>query len=78
MKVQEVPHQWMKPFEVDWMLRTICEARNDNAARATLAIWIHKDKGTEMTDELLEELQMGGENTRERLYELRAPPSIIH
>ncbi len=55
-KVREAPHRWMRPFEVDWTLRTVCEARNDNAARATLAVWIHKDKGTKMTDELLAEL----------------------
>ncbi len=25
-KVVEAPHQWMRPFEVDWMLRAICKA----------------------------------------------------
>ncbi len=64
-KVKEAPHRWMRPFEVDWMLRAICKARNDNAARAALAVWIHKDKGAEMTNELLTELQLGGEDTRE-------------
>ncbi len=47
------------------MLCAICEARNDNTAHAALAIWIHKDKGTEMTDELLAELRLGGENAKE-------------
>ena len=56
-KVREAPHQWMRPFEVDWTLRAVCEARNDNAAHAALALWIHKDKGTEMTNELLDELR---------------------
>ncbi len=46
----------MQPFEVDWMLHTICEAQNDNAAHAALAVWIHKDKGAELTNELLTEL----------------------
>ncbi len=55
-KVQEVPHRWMRPFKVDWMLRAIHEGRNDNAAHAALAVWIHKDKGNEMTDELMTEL----------------------
>ena len=55
----------------------VCEARNDNAARAALAVWIHKDKGAEMTDELLKELRLGGEDARERLYELRKPPVIV-
>ncbi len=77
-KVVEVPHQWMQPFEVDWTLRAICEARNDNAARTALAVWIHKDKGTELTNELLAELQLGGEIAREHLYELHKPPCIIH
>ncbi len=65
VKVQEAPHRWMRPFEVDWMLRAVCKVRNDNAARAALAVWIHKDKGAEMTNELLKELRLGGENTRE-------------
>ncbi|SJL04138.1 uncharacterized protein ARMOST_07498 [Armillaria ostoyae] len=30
--------QWLKPFEVDWMLHAVCEARNDNAARAALYV----------------------------------------
>ncbi len=42
------------------MLCTVCEARNDNAARAALAVWIHKDKGAEMMDELLTELRLRG------------------
>ncbi len=25
-KVREAPHQWMRPFEVDWMLHAVCEA----------------------------------------------------
>ncbi len=77
-KVKEVPHRWMRPFEVDWTLRAICKAQNNNTARAALAVWIHKDKGTELTNMLLEELRLGGENTRQRLYELREPPRIIH
>ncbi len=77
-KVQEAPHRWFQPFEVDWTLRVVCEARNDNATHAALAVWIHKDKGMEMMNELLEELRLGGENTREWLYELRSPPIIVH
>ncbi len=77
-KVREAPPRWFRPFEVDWTLRAVCEARNDNAARAALAVWIHKDKGAEMTDELLRELRLGGEEAREWLYELRKPPVIVH
>ncbi len=42
-KVQEVPPRWMKPFEVDWMLRAICEVHSGNATHAALCIWMHKD-----------------------------------
>ncbi len=76
-KAKEVPHRWFKPFEVDWTLRAVCEARNDNAARAALSVWIHRDKGAALTDELLAELRLGGENARERLYELRDPPVVV-
>ncbi len=30
-----------------------------------LAVWIHKDKGAKLTNELLEELRLGGEDARE-------------
>ncbi len=72
-KAEEVPHCWMKPFKVDWMLHAICEAQTDNAACAALCIWIHKDHTDEITDKLISELKKGGEPTRERLYELHEP-----
>lgn len=68
----------MQPFKVNWMLRAICEAQNDNAAHAALAVWIHKDKGNELTNKLINELRQEGENTQERLYKLRKLPRIIH
>ncbi len=77
-KVREAPLYWMRPFEVNWTLHAVCEARNNNTTHAALAVWIHKDKGTEMTDKLLTELRLGGENARERLYKLRNPPVIVH
>ncbi len=76
-KVKEAPHRWYRPFEVDWTLHAVCEARNDHAARAALAVWIHKDKGGALTDDLLAELRLGGENARRRLYELRDPAIVI-
>ncbi|SJL16487.1 uncharacterized protein ARMOST_20013 [Armillaria ostoyae] len=72
------PYQWYKPFEVDWTLRTICEARNDNAARAALYVWMHADRTPELTEELLAELHKGGELARECLYELHEPPRYLH
>ncbi|SJL15452.1 uncharacterized protein ARMOST_18950 [Armillaria ostoyae] len=71
------PHRWLKPFEVDWTLRAVCEARNDNAARAALFVWTHVDRVPELTPELLSELRKGDELARERLYELRKPPRYL-
>ncbi len=77
-KVPEVPRQgWMKPLSVDWTLRNVQEARSDNAARAQLVLWMHKDRLGELTDELLEELRIGGRTAVERLYELREPIRYI-
>ncbi|SJL04855.1 uncharacterized protein ARMOST_08226 [Armillaria ostoyae] len=70
-------HRWLKPFEVDWTLRAVCEAQNDNAARAALFVWTHTDRVPELTSELLSELRKGGELARERLYELREPPRYL-
>ncbi|SJL13289.1 uncharacterized protein ARMOST_16729 [Armillaria ostoyae] len=70
-------HRWLKPFEVDWTLRAVCEARNDNAARAALFVWTHVDRVPELTPELLSELRKGDELARERLYELRKPPRYL-
>ncbi|SJL08497.1 uncharacterized protein ARMOST_11861 [Armillaria ostoyae] len=69
--------KWYKPFEVDWTLRAVCEARNDNAARAALYIWTHVDRVPELTEGLLAELRQGGEQARERLYELHEPPRYL-
>ncbi len=62
---KEVPHRWMKPFEVDWMLHAIRKAWSGNAAHAALCVWMHKDQLEELTDELLDELKKGGELARE-------------
>ncbi len=78
-KVREVPRQgWMKPLSVDWTLRNVQEAHSDNAARAQLVLWMHKDRLRELTDELLDELRTGGQTAVERLYEIREPIRYIH
>ncbi|SJK96774.1 uncharacterized protein ARMOST_00020 [Armillaria ostoyae] len=69
--------KWYKPFDVDWTLRALCEARNDNAARTALYVWTHVDCVPELTEELLVELRKGGELARERLYELHEPPRYL-
>ncbi|SJL04348.1 uncharacterized protein ARMOST_07714 [Armillaria ostoyae] len=71
------PSRWLKPFEVNWMLCAICEARNDNAARTALFVWTHQDCVPELTDELLRQLRKGGEIAWEQLYELREPPRYL-
>ncbi len=40
-------------------------------------LWIHRDKGAALTDELLAELRLGGEEARHRLYELRSLPITV-
>ncbi|SJL16075.1 uncharacterized protein ARMOST_19591 [Armillaria ostoyae] len=69
---------WCKPFEVDWTLRAVCKARNDNAARAALFVWTHRNRVPELTTELLEQICKGGETAQEQLYELREPPRYLH
>ncbi|SJL01318.1 uncharacterized protein ARMOST_04638 [Armillaria ostoyae] len=69
--------KWYKPFEVDWTLRVVCEARNDNAARAVLYVWMQVDRIPELTKELLAELRKGGDLARERLHELHKPPRYL-
>ncbi|SJL18406.1 uncharacterized protein ARMOST_21995 [Armillaria ostoyae] len=69
--------KWYKPFDVDWTLRTVCEARNDNAARAALYVWTHVDRVPELTPELLSELRKGDDLAREWLYELHEPPRYL-
>ncbi len=78
-KVQEAPRQgWMKPLLVDWTLQNVQEARSNNAARAQLVLWMHKDRLGELTDELFDELQIGEQTAIERLYEIREPIQYIH
>ncbi|SJK99230.1 uncharacterized protein ARMOST_02521 [Armillaria ostoyae] len=69
--------KWYKPFKVDWTLRAVCEARNDNAACAALYVWTHVDRVPELTESLLADLRKGGELARERLYELHEPPRYL-
>ncbi|SJL13525.1 uncharacterized protein ARMOST_16969 [Armillaria ostoyae] len=68
---------WCKPFEVDWTLRAVCEARNNNAACAALFVWTHRDRVPKLTTKLLEQICKGGETAREQLYELREPPRYL-
>ncbi len=60
------------------MLRNVQEVRSDNAACAQLVLWMHKDRLGELSDELLDELQAGGQTTIKRLYEIREPIRYIH
>ncbi len=77
-KVREVPRQgWMKPLLADWILRNIQEARNNNAARAQLLLWIHKERLGQLTDELLQELCLGSQIAIEWLYEICEPIRYI-
>ncbi len=77
-KVKEAPRQgWMKLLSVDWTLQNIQEVCSDNAAHVQLVLWMHKDRLGELTDELLEELRIGGNTAIERLYEICEPIHYI-
>ncbi len=67
----------MKPLSADWTLRNIQEVRSNNATCAQLVLWMHSDRLGELTDELLEELRIGGTTAVKRLYELREPIRYI-
>ncbi len=41
-KTEKVPSEWLKPFEAEWTLRGIKEAKTESEARAILKNWIHK------------------------------------
>ncbi|SJL16483.1 uncharacterized protein ARMOST_20009 [Armillaria ostoyae] len=71
------PSRWYKPFEVDWTLHAVCEARNDSAAHAALFVWMHRDRIPKLTEQLLATLRKGGERAREHLYELHEPPRYL-
>ncbi|SJL10442.1 uncharacterized protein ARMOST_13828 [Armillaria ostoyae] len=64
---------WCKPFEVDWTLCTVCEARNDNTACTALFVWTHQDH----VPELLSEIRKGDERAQEQLYELHKLPRYL-
>ncbi len=55
-KTEKVPHEWLKPFEAEWTLRRIKEARTESEARAILKNWIHKARVEEVVNEMLEGL----------------------
>ncbi len=55
-KTEKVPHQWLKPFEAEWTLCGIKEARTESEARAILKNWIHKMRVEEVVNEMLEGL----------------------
>ncbi len=56
-KAEKVPSEWLKPFEAEWTLRGIKEAKTESEARAILKNWIHKTRVEEVVDEMLEGLR---------------------
>ncbi len=49
-KTEKVPSEWLKPFEAEWTLQGIQEAR------AILKNWIYKMRVEEVIDEMIEGL----------------------
>ncbi len=56
VKTEKVPSNWLKPFEAEWTLRGIKEARTESEARAILKNWIHKTRVEEVVNDMLEGL----------------------
>ncbi len=56
MKTEKVPSEWLKPFEAEWTLRGIKEARTEAEARAILKNWIHRTRVEEVVDEMIKDL----------------------
>ncbi len=77
-KTEKVPHDWLKPFEAEWTLHRIKEARTESEARAILRNWIHKTRVEEVVDEMLEGLRRATRtNALEQMDELRQPQRYI-
>ncbi len=77
-KTEKVPHEWLKPFEAEWTLRGIKEAKTESEARAILKNWIHKTRVEEVVDEMLEGLRKAMRtNALEQMDELRKPRRYI-
>ncbi|SJK99621.1 uncharacterized protein ARMOST_02929 [Armillaria ostoyae] len=62
-----------EPPRVDWTLQVIREVLSDTVARATLFLWVHKDRTGEVMNEVLDLIRKGGETARKTLYELQEP-----
>ncbi len=77
-KTEKVPHEWLKPFEAEWTLHGIKEARTESEARAILKNWIHKTRVKEVVDEMIEGLRKTTcINALEWMEELRQPRCYI-
>ncbi len=78
VKAEKVPSEWLKPFEAEWTLHGIKEAKTESEARAILKNWIHKTRVEEVVDEMLEGLRKAMRtNALERMDELRKPRRYI-
>ncbi len=55
-KAEKVPHEWLKPFEAEWTLRGIKEAKTESEARAVLKNWIARGWAEEVVDKMTEGL----------------------
>ncbi len=53
-KAEKVPHEWLKPFGVEWTLRSIVQAKTESEVKVILKNWIHKARAEEVVDEMIE------------------------
>ncbi len=78
VKTEKVPQEWLKPFEAEWTLHGIKEAKMESEARAILKNWIHKTRVEEVVDDMLEGLRKAiRTKALEQMDELRQPRRYI-
>ncbi len=74
----ETYHEWLKPFRVEWTLRSIVQAKTESEAKAILKNWIHKARAEEVVDDMIEGMRKAMHvDTFWWLEELRQPKRYI-
>ncbi len=78
VKAEKVPHEWLKPFEAEWTLCSIVQAKTESEVKTILKNWTHKACAEEVVDEMIEGMRKAaGINALEWLEELQQPKQYI-
>ncbi len=77
-KAEKVPHEWLKPFGVEWTLHSIVQAKTELETKAILKNWIHKARAEEVVDNMIEGMcKASRTNALKWLQELQQPRQYI-